>query len=194
MTPHRPTTPAPGHPEPGGAADTRRPVPRGLLGLLGLALAACGSPGPRSAPQLACTALVARDDAARPVRSTDTLDVIVALESRSDPLEVLARVDGADDDRIVTLPPDAPATAAGVAVTVTAPALYTVCAAGAPRAVVFQGSDPPRDKVWLRVTTLRPVRVSVRLGGDDGFTLEPALTVRPGGSGRHRWSLPEAGR
>lgn len=169
-----------------------RGIPRRLAGTVGagllLSAAACGS-FDREPPLLACTGRSAPPS--DPVRATDTLEVVVALPRRSDPLDLLVRVDSLDEaEGIIGFSGTPAPTAAGAGVTLTTRAIFTVCVAEAPRALVFQGDEVPHGKGWVRVSTDRPVKAVVRIGGDDGFTLEPAVRVGPGESERRRWTMP----
>jgi hypothetical protein len=123
----------------------------------------------------------------------DTLEMVVVLEPRSDPVELLLRVDPLEEEGVVVFPEDVPPTAAAAGVTLGTAGRFTVCVGPAPAAIVFQGSRAPHDKAWARVSANRPVRASLRVGGEGGVTLGPALVVEPGHSGRRRWAVPEGG-
>lgn len=139
-------------------------------------------------PGLSCTVLVAPPAAPDPVTEHDSLDVIVALPERSEPVEALVRVDPVAEEGVVVFPADAPPTAAAVGATLTIRAVYTVCVSSAPRAIVFRGDAPLHGKVWIRVSSDRPVRTVIRVGAPDAPPLGPPLVVTPGSSGRMRWS------
>lgn len=138
-------------------------------------------------PGLGCTVLVAPAAAPDPVTASDSLDVIVSLPDGSEPVEALVRVDSIAAEGIVLFPADVPPTASAVGATLTSRAIYSVCISSAPRAIVFEGDSPPHGKIWLRVSSDRPVRTVVRIGESDATPLGPALVVTPGTSGRMRW-------
>lgn len=170
----------------------RVPAPRFRAGgpVVALAVAAlsggCADSVP-DPPGLGCTVLVAPPAAPDPVTASDSLDVIVSLPARSEPVETLVRVDSIAAEGIVLFPADVPPTASAVGATLTTRAIYSVCISSAPRAVVFQGEPPPHGKIWVRVSSDRPVRTVVRVGERDAQPLGPALVVTPGTSGRMRW-------
>lgn len=167
------------------ARTASRGIVRPLVLLAGLLASGCAEPPPPAACRTA-----GGFASSAPVTAHDTVNVILALPAREDPFELLVRVDALEDEGIVNLTSVPPTTvAAGLALTTSA--TFSICVSRAPRAVVFQGEAVPRGKAWLQVSTDRPVRTSVRLGGDDGHTLDPALVVVPGRSERRRWASSE---
>lgn len=149
--------------------------------------------GAGEAPGIRCAALEPPAGSSTRPTAADTVEVVVALEDRHDPVELLVRVDPLDGPGIVAFREEPPPAAAAAGLTVTPAAVFTVCLSGAPAALVFEASATPRDKAWLRVSTDRPVRAVVRVGGDGGVTLEPAVAVAPGRSARRRWTVSRGG-
>lgn len=154
------------------------------IGVAALTLASC-LPEPVTPP--VCVSHAASRFGPELPASADTLDIVLALPDGTDSLEMLVRVDpfGGDDPFVVIDRPPPRAAAAGVALTTDA--RFSVCIAALPEVIVFQGERVPHDKAWVRVMTDRPVRAVVRLGGEEGRTLEPPVVVVPGESARHAW-------
>jgi len=172
-----------------GARARRMPTGRlpaarasGLVAALVL-LAGCGSAP--ELPGIVCTPLNSADG--RGGAPDDTLDLLVQLEGvPEDGVELLLRVDALADVEGIRFETTPPPTAVATSLTLTTAAVFTVCVAEAPLAVVYRGTGAPHGKAWARVGADRPVRAWIQRPGDRGVP-EGALVVAPGGSGRARF-------
>ena len=139
-----------------------------------------------AAADAAAPADTAASGATAPVGPTDTLDLLVILDSvPPGPGSVRLRVDGLAEPGIVRFF-QPPATAAAAAMALTPLPSFQGCAPVAATGLQLRAPRAPHGKAWVRVSTDRTVRLRVTiLGGRP--TTQPAL-VDPGASGVARWS------
>ena len=93
----------------------------------------------------------------------DILELVVVLDSvPAGPGSVRVRVDGLGEPGLVTffMPPP---TAAAAGMALQPPATFQGCAAVAPAGIELRAPEAPRSKVWVRVSSDRPVRVRPRV-------------------------------
>lgn len=122
--------------------------------------------------------------------ATDTLEILVRVLDPT-PAELLVRVDALGDGT-VTFPSDAPEGSAAAGLSLTTRGIYRVCVSADAAEVTFVADEAPFGKGWLRVTTDRPVRARLRLGGTGDSDAPAPVVVRPGSSGRTGLVTPDA--
>ena len=113
----------------------------------------------------------------------DILELFVVLDSvPAGPGSVRVRVDALGEPGLVTffMPPP---TAAAAGMALQPPATFQGCAAVAPVGIELRAPEAPRSKVWVRVSTDRPVRVRPRV---PNRRAEPVV-VMPGTSAVVGW-------
>lgn len=171
---------------PDGAVSALPFAPRRLVAGLLFALASCSPP--TEVPPVACETTPSPGGA---VSASDTLVVVLRVDSLPARGQVLVRVDPLDEDGVVRFTRGVVPTAAAVGVALTTVGAFQGCAGEAPGGFLLRTARTPRGKIWLRASADRPLRVRVSAGGPaaPGGTAVPATTlvVAPGASGQARW-------
>lgn len=155
-----------------------------------LASVACG-PGPHVVP-VECRSLPGSAGGAVPVQATDTLPVEIRIDSldTSERGHLMVRVDPLDEAGVVHFEQPPPATTAAVGMALTTAGIFEGCFHPTPGGFRLRAPEAPRSRVWVRVSTGRPVKVTL-VRGEDPAPVAAPLVVAPGTSGQIAWSAPE---
>ncbi len=155
----------------------------------GLVLAACGFGDPAMLP-VQCAVLPGPAEGAVPVGSGDSLGIVLHIDSISRAGEVLVRVDGLSEVGALRFETRPPPTAGAVSLASTTAGVFQGCFGEAPAGFVLRTPRAPRDKVWIRVSSDRPVIVRVETGepGPQAIRISQPLVVEAGSSGRAAWT------
>ncbi len=175
--------------------------PAVLAGVLWLGiLAGCDPVGP---PAVSCAST------AGPSTPDDTLFIqpLLGAPPRRGRTDVLVRVDSLHVRGAVSFSAPPPPTAAAVSIALTTDATFQGCLNPAPGGFRLLAAEAPRGKLWIRVSSNRPVVVhapslatppgTVPERSDAALPGPPSrpdrfLTIAPGSSARRRWDVGSA--
>lgn len=163
--------------------------------IVGALLLACGACAPAGdAVRITCAVLPAGSGAEATADGPVRLDIRLGDGALRDRGRLIVRVDPLDQPGAVHFDPAVPRTAGAASLGVDPGGRFHGCIGGDPAGFRLHASDAPRGRLWARVSSDRPVEVSLTVPAGMATAEGSAARVEPGASVAIGWRPARDGR